>query len=226
MANIYLQRARSLCALAITTAALLTTAGVAHAELYELQPDMPITIDADSSDFDYERNSLAFRGLRITQGALTVKADFAETDKLDFNDGLWIFTGNVRVEADGSLLTCDRAELTFKANQLHHAILTGAPAYFEQTDPETGQVNKGESKVMTYDLTDSTISMREDARFTDGNNRMSGANITYDLATRRIRVVSDSTGGGVKIMIDPTSPGVTKFTEQDDTNTDSTDPES
>jgi len=188
----------------------------ALADLYELQPDLPITIDADSSDFDYVTNQLVFRGLRITQGALTVQADVAETDKLDFTDGLWIFNGNVRVNADGSLLTCDRAELTFKNNQLSFAKLTGNPARFEQTDPETGQVNQGESKLMTYDLKAGTVTMKDDAKFTDGNNRMSGANIIYDVISRRIRVDSDGSSGGVKIMIDPTSPGVSKYVDQEE----------
>lgn len=186
------------------------------AELYELQPDMPITIDADSSDFDYVTNQLVFRGLRVTQGTLSIEADLAETDKLDFNDGLWIFSGNVRVEAEGSLLACDRAELTFKENQLSFGKLTGAPAHFEQTDPATGQVNIGESNLMTYDLSAGTVVMKDDAKFTDGTNRMSGANITYDVKTRRIRVESDGASGGVKIMIDPTSPGVSKFIDQND----------
>jgi len=202
-------------AASILAGAMLLTALPAQAGLYELQPDMPITIDADSSDFDYDKNSLVFRGLRVTQGALSIEANLAETDKLDFVDGLWTFTGDVRVEAEGSLLTCDKAVLTFKENQLSHAELTGAPARFQQLDPETGQLNKGRSNVIIYDLTDGTITMREEAEFTDGSNRMSGANIIYDLVSRQVKVRSDKSGGGIKIMIDPTSPGVTKYTEQE-----------
>ena len=83
---------RRACAL---TAALLLTgwSAVAPAQdrtppLPEIQTDMPITIDADSSEFDYETSRLVFRGLRVDQGTLGIEADLGETDKLDFTDGV------------------------------------------------------------------------------------------------------------------------------------------
>jgi len=177
-----------------------------------LQSDMPINIDADSSDFNYTTNRLSFTGLRVTQGAMSIVADYAETDKLDFNDGLWIFIGNVRVEAELSVLTCENARLTFKNHQLSHAELTGSPAHFEQTDPETGKVNVGESNVMTYDLLAGTVKMEENAVFTDGTNRMSGSSITYDVVSRRIRANAGN-DGSVRIMIDPNSSEIKKYTD-------------
>ena len=87
-------------------------------ELPELQTDMPITIDADSSEFDYETSRLVFHGLRMDQGNLGIEADIAETDKLDFTDGRWEFTGNVIIEADNAKLSCDKAIITFVNHQL------------------------------------------------------------------------------------------------------------
>ena len=205
MANLYRNIASGLLVLlALPLAAVMPD--------YELQSDMPISIDADSSDFNYTTNRLSFTGLRITQGNMSISADYAETDKIDFNDGLWVFNGNVRVEAALSVLTCDSARLNFIAHELEHAELTGAPARFEQTDPETGKVNRGEGKLMIYDLKAGTVTLSNEAVFSDGTNRMSSSSITYDLVSRRIRADSGDSGS-VRIMIDPNSPELKQLTD-------------
>jgi lipopolysaccharide transport protein LptA len=192
--------------------ALLVSLSLAHAQDYGLQPDMPINIDADSSDFNYTTNKLSFTGLRVTQGNMSIEADYAETDKLDFDDGLWVFNGNVRIEAELAVLTCDNARLTFKHHQLYNADMDGKPARFEQTDPETGKVNQGEAGLMTYNLKEGTVTLSENAVFKDGANRMSGSSITYDVVSRRIRADAGE-DGAVRIMIDPNSSEVKKYTD-------------
>ena len=205
MANLYRNIASGLLV-------LIALPLVAAAPDYDLQPDMPISIDADSSDFNYTTNRLSFTGLRITQGSMSITADYAETDKIDFNDGLWVFNGNVRVEAALSVLTCDTARLNFIAHELEHAELTGAPARFEQTDPETGKVNRGEGKLMIYDLKAGTVTLSDEAVFSDGANRMSSSSITYDLVSQRIRADSGDSGS-VRIMIDTNSPELKQLTD-------------
>ena len=205
MAHMYLK-------IIVTGGLLLATLSLAYAQDYGLQPDIPINIDADSSDFNYTTNKLSFTGLRITQGNMSIEADYAETDKLDFDDGLWVFNGNVRVEAELAVLTCDNARLTFKEHQLYNAELDGKPARFEQTDPETGKVNQGEAGIMTYNLKEGTVTLTENAVFKDGANRMSGSSITYDVVSRRIRADSGE-DGAVRIMIDPNSSEVKKYTD-------------
>lgn len=168
----------------------------------ELQPDMPITIDADSSEFDYASSRLIFRKLRLDQGNLGIEADLAETDKLDFNDGQWVFSGNVVVVADSTSLSCDRALLTFVNHQLTLAELTGSPAKFEQRLEESGEKNSGEANSIIYELSSGTLQLKEDARFSDGSNEISGALITYDLIARNLTAGSGDSGP-VKIIIEP-----------------------
>jgi len=143
---------------------------------------------------------------------MSISADYAETDKIDFNNGLWVFNGNVRVEAALSVLTCDSARLNFIAHELEHAELTGEPARFEQTDPETGKVNQGQGKLMIYDLKAGTVTLSNEAVFSDGANRMSSSSITYDLVSRRIRADSGDSGS-VRIMIDTNSPELKQLTD-------------
>jgi len=196
----------------LIVAILLLTITSVQAQDYGLQSDMPINIDADSSDFNYTTNRLAFTGLRVTQGNMTIAADYAETDKLDFDDGLWIFNGNVRVEAELSVLTCDSARLTFKSHQLARAEMTGEPANFQQTDPANGKINEGQGKLMIYDLQAGTVTLSDEAAFTDGTNRMSGSSIIYDVVSRRIRANSGESGS-VRIMIDPNSSEIKQLTD-------------
>lgn len=181
-------------------AALLATATAQ--EVPVLQPDMPITIDAESSEFDYESSRLLFRGLRLDQGNLGIRADLAETDKLDFNEGDWTFSGNVRIEADGTTLECDRADLSFRDHQLLDALLTGKPATFAQPAKEAGKTNRGSAREIVYEMSSGTLKLVGAARFSDGVNEISGDLITYDIARGSLTADSGASGP-VKILIEP-----------------------
>jgi lipopolysaccharide transport protein LptA len=189
---------------AIALLATIMSASYAQTILPELQTDMPITIDADSSEFDYETSRLVFHGLRMDQGNLGIEADVAETDKLDFTNGLWIFTGNVVIEAENAKLFCDEAKLTFIEHQLTTAELSGTPARFEQFNEESKQTNIGEANNIVYKLNAGTLELRDDARFADGANEISGDLITYDIAAKHLTAGSGSSGP-VKILIEPPS---------------------
>jgi lipopolysaccharide transport protein LptA len=205
MANLHPRGKRVPRAYAGSSAILLlamTLPVLAQVTAPELQPDMPITIDAESTEFDYDTNSLLFRGLRLDQGNLGIRADLAETAKLDFDDGTWNFSGNVTVEADGTRLYCDAAELRFVNHQLESAILTGAPARFEQNLAGTNTVNSGEAETISYLLSDGRLQLDGKARFSDGTNAISGQLITYDLTAQRLTADSGDSGP-VTILIDP-----------------------
>jgi len=189
---------------AMALLALAASTSYAQTGLPELQTELPITIDADSSEFDYATSKLVFHGLRMNQGTLGIQADFAETDKLDFTNGLWIFTGNVIIEAENAKLFCDEAKLTFVNHQLITAELDGAPARFEQFNEESRQTNIGEANKILYKLDAGTLEFREDARFADGANEISGDLITYDIAAKHLTAGSGSSGP-VKILIEPPS---------------------
>jgi lipopolysaccharide transport protein LptA len=167
-----------------------------------IQPDLPIMIDAESADFNYANNQLLFRGLRLDQGTLGIQAELAETDKLDFENGLWIFSGNVVLEADNTVLTCDTAHLTFVDHKLTSAEFTGDPAIFEQSVEESDQINSGAADSITYELIAGTLELRNDAEFFDGTNNISGDLITYNLLEQRLSVGSGDSGP-VTIMIEP-----------------------
>ena len=188
---------------ALLLAAVLLAAGNAVAqEAPQLQPDMPITIDAESSEFDYESSRLLFRGLRLDQGNLGIRADLAETDKLDFNEGEWRFSGNVVVEAESTRLECETASLSFRDHQLLSATLNGSPASFSQPAPDSERINTGAANEIIYDMENGSLQLVGSARFTDGVNEVSGDLITYDITRGRLTAGSTDSGP-VRILIEP-----------------------
>lgn len=187
----------------MTALLLPLTAGNAVAQDAPLlQPDMPITIDAASSEFDYESSRLVFRGLRLDQGGLGIRADLAETDKLDFDEGEWRFSGNVVVEAERTRLECDEARLSFREHQLLSATLTGEPARFSQPATDSDRTNTGAANEIIYNMAEGSLQLVGAARFSDGVNEVSGDLITYDIKRGRLTAGS-SDNGPVRILIEP-----------------------
>jgi lipopolysaccharide export system protein LptA len=183
---------------------LLVISARAENQVTALRRDVPIIIDASSSELDYASNRLLFHGLRLDQDQLGIQAKFAETDKLDFDDGQWDLTGDVVIETANATLWCDHAVLTFTDHQLAVAELNGAPAYFEQMIVETGEMNSGEGNTITYSLEGGTLRLRENAHFSDGDNQISGDLITYDLRAQHLQAGSGDSGP-VKIVIEAPS---------------------
>ena len=105
-----------------------------HAATHAAGPrrsDLPISLNAASSDFDYRNNTLRFRQVQITQGNVSVEADEANATGLNFENSRWTFRGNVRIEVEDGSLASDDATVTFVNNQIERAVITGTPATFE-----------------------------------------------------------------------------------------------
>jgi lipopolysaccharide export system protein LptA len=170
-------------------ASLPTLPGLAPADTA-----LPIDLNAAFSELDRRNNRLMFRQLNITQGALAITADEASADPADFENSVWVFTGNVTIVNGGTKTTCDRAELTFRANRLRKAVLTGQPARFTQPGVGGAAATEGRGRVLEYDLDAATIQMVNDAFLSDGKSEISGSRIAYDL--RREVVTAGGTAGG------------------------------
>src|SRR4249920_3347411 len=94
--------------------------------------DLPINVDAESSDFDYAKNTLLFRKVRVSQGATSVEAEEATATGLNFENSRWVFHSKVKILVEGGALSSDEAAVTFADNQIARAVITGSPAKFEQ----------------------------------------------------------------------------------------------
>jgi lipopolysaccharide export system protein LptA len=164
----------------------------------------PISLDADSSEYDREAGSLKFSNVRIVQGDLSIVADLATADDLDFTDSSWQFTGNVVVKGFASRIDADSATLTFLDHRLVQAMARGAPATFERRATEETRALNGHAGTIDYDLAGQTLTLSGQARLVDGQNEINGDTLLYRLGEERLVATSDDSGDQrVRITVTP-----------------------
>ena len=165
---------------------------------------LPITVDADSTDYDGKNSLLLFRGLRVTQGNIGIEADEGQATKLDFEDAVWRFQGNVVIDVDNGHIECDSADLKFDKNTLQLATITGSPATFELQRPGTNEVTYAEAGLLKYNLITGVVEFSQNARITEGGNQISSSYLVYNIAEQRINAQSSADGDSrVKITYTP-----------------------
>ena len=152
-------------------------------------PDMrlPISLDADATDYDGKNSMLRFRGLKLTQGNIGIVADEGLASRLDFEDSVWKFSGNVVIDVENGHIESDTADLQFSDHQLKLATITGSPATFELKRVGSDVVTYAEAGNLEYDLVAGTIEFSGDAKITEGGNQISSDLLVYNILERRIK---------------------------------------
>jgi len=152
---------------------------------------LPITVDAASSEVDYRTNTVVFSQVVISQGAMRVQADHAHASGLNFANSRWTFEGHVRIEAapSGSLRS-DQAVVEFHDNRILRATATGKPAEFEQPRGESQQMARGHAEEIVYDVNEGTVRLSSDAWLSDGVNEISGPLLVYNIRAQRVQAAT------------------------------------
>ena len=186
-------------------AASIAAPGIANAQLSDLR--LPISLDADSTDYDGKNSMLMFKGLRLSQGNIGIEADEGRASKLDFEDSVWRFTGNVIIDIENGHIECQSADLQFIAHQLTVADIEGAPATFEMKREGSDEITYAEAGKLHYDLRAGTIEFSENATITEGGNQISSSFLVYNIQEQRIKAQSSGNGENrVKIIYTPRDP--------------------
>lgn len=181
---------------------LLLLSGLAAAQTSDLR--LPITLAADSTDYDGKSSMMMFRGLRLSQGTTNIEADEGRATKIDFEDSVWHFDGNVVIDVEAGHIESDSAELHFKDTQLKLAIIVGTPATFALQRPESDEITHAEAGRLKYDLDAGTVEFSEDAVIAEGGNRISSSYLLYNIIEQRINAQSSGEGDEkVKITVIP-----------------------
>ena len=89
----------------IVLALAVLIAGPVAAQRDDLR--LPISLDADSSEYDGKSTMVVFEGLRLTQGNTGIEADEGRASKLDFEDSVWQLSGNVIIDVENGHIECD-----------------------------------------------------------------------------------------------------------------------
>ena len=190
-------------------ALLLLMPGLAAAQASDLR--LPISLDADSTNYDGKSSMLVFRGLRLSQGSIGIEADEGRATKLDFQDSVWRFKGNVVIDVDNGHIECASADLKFADHKLMVATIMGEPATFEMHRPDSDDITRGEAERLVYNLDTQIIEFSGDAKFSESGNQIASSFIAYNIAEQRINAESS---GDEKVKI--------TFTPQDSNTADTT----
>lgn len=200
-------------------AAAAIGAGAAGAQDADLQ--LPISMDADSFDYDGKTSMLMYRGLRLTQGNIAVQADEGRASSLDFEDSIWHLSGNVVIDVRNGHVESETADLNFRNHQLQTAVITGSPAIFRIQRPGSGTVTYAEAGKLVYDFSDGVVEFSGGATITEGGNRISSDYLVYNIDEQRIKAQSGGEGDAkVKITYTPEDPAGAA----DDADADTADP--
>jgi lipopolysaccharide export system protein LptA len=145
----------------------------------------------------YEYKSLT-GGLHRPTGEVTVTADRAEW----LQAGVMRYTGNVTLSVDTLELRGDGLELKQFDGGLYEAHLTGEPAKLSDAGAEGAPPITAHAKRLDYDARTSIAELAGGAVLTRGSDRLTGENIKYDTAARRVQAAGGSSGQ-VRIVIQP-----------------------
>jgi lipopolysaccharide export system protein LptA len=168
---------------------------------------LPVTVDAASSEVDYRTNTVVFSQVVISQGAMRVQADHAHASGLNFANSRWTFEGHVRIDAAPSgSLRADQAVVEFRDNHIMRATANGKPAEFEQPRADSQQMARGHADEIVYDVSEGTVRLSDDAWLSDGTNEISGPLLVYNIRAQRVQAATQSgTDQRVHIIIQPQS---------------------
>jgi lipopolysaccharide transport protein LptA len=195
------------CAAAAAQAAPAPAAAGPPAAVAQASRQLPITVDAASSEVDYRTNTVVFSQVVISQGAMRVQADHAHASGLNFANSRWTFDGHVRIDAEprGSLRS-DQAVVEFRDNRIMRATANGKPAQFEQQRSDSQQMARGHADEIVYDVSEGTVRLSSDAWLSDGVNEISGPLLVYNIRAQRVQAAAQpGTDQRVHITIQPQS---------------------
>ena len=152
---------------------------------------LPITVDAASSEVDYRTNTVVLSEVKISQGAMTVQADHAHASGLNFANSRWTFDGHVRIDAEPrGNLRADQAVVEFRDNRILRATATGKPAQFEQPRGDSQQMAHGHADEIVYDVNEGTVRLSNNAWLSDGTNEISGPLLVYNIRAQRVQAAA------------------------------------
>ena len=195
------------CAAAAVQAAVAPAAPPPVTALTQPSRQLPITVDAASSEVDYRTNTVVFTQVVISQGAMRVQADHAHASGLNFANSRWTFEGHVRIDAEPSgSLRADQAVVEFRDNRILRATANGKPAEFEQPRADSGQLARGHADEIIYDVNEGTVRLSDNAWLSDGTHEISAPLLVYNIRAQHVQAATQSgTDQRVHIVIQPQS---------------------
>ncbi len=128
-----------------------------------------------------------------------IRGDNAEFDQ---NNGLLIYTGEVRIDQGTLRVTADRMVVEYRDDQVVKITAEGKPAsYQQQLESDEGLVN-ADAKTIVYHTTAEKVDLIGDAFLTQEGNEFQGSVIRYNIRQGRVDAESGN-DAPVRMMLQP-----------------------
>ena len=182
----------------------------------DVRENLPINIEAASTEANLPNNTLVMHDVTISQGDLKIRANKASVvGGLNYQNSKWTISGDVHINAQGSSLQSDEAVVTFANNLITRAIVTGAPAQFEAQRDAGAEPVRGRARTIDYETASGNISLRDEAWLWDGCKEFRAAQVVYNIRSQSMQAqaVAPAAGansdGQIHITIQPQTPAGT-----------------
>jgi len=172
----------------------------------DARENLPINIEAASTEGSLPNNTLVMHDVTISQGDLKIRANKASVvGGLNYQNSKWTISGDVRINGQGGSLQSDEAIVTFANNLITRATVTGAPAQFEAQRETGADPVRGHAHTIDYGTESGDISLRDEAWLSDGCKEFRSEQIVYNIKSRSMQAQSvtpaSGTGSDGKIHI-------------------------
>jgi lipopolysaccharide transport protein LptA len=151
---------------------------------------------ADVLDSNFRSDTLELLGnVRVEQGPMSIEAEQATANAFRSENSRWQFQNDVKVRTADADLASETASAAFQSNQLVQARVEGSPAQFEQRGG-TERTVRGRARVIEYDVTGNTVTLKGDVWFSYGKDEFRGDTVIYNIRDERVRVNPDGESPG------------------------------
>lgn len=127
----------------------------------------------------------------------------SDSASIDDSKGISVYQGNVIISQGETKLEADQITIKAQDRRIIEVLASGKPAHFRQQLPDQ-ETTHGYADTIVYTASDTLLTFKEGAEFSQNNNSFTGELIEYDIAKRAIKASGNETKGErVKIQYHP-----------------------
>lgn len=154
--------------------------------------ELPINIDAESTGYIGDQSTLTFEKINISQGDISIYADYGESSKLDFENSIWKFEGNIEIKIENGSINSDYAYIEFKKHRIKNVKIRGVPATLVMTREGKKTQTIAKANRIDYDFEKSLIDFSGNVSIEEDGNQISSDYLVYNLDNQSIQAQSDN----------------------------------
>ena len=156
--------------------------------------DLPITIDAESTDYEGNPSILKFKKLNLSQGNIKISSDTGQASKLDFENSTWQFLGNVKITLENGVILANKTYLEFQGHQIKIANITGSKenqVILEFQRQEKDHITTAMADRIDYDFEAAMIDFSGNVTIIEDGNQISSNYLVYNIEQQSIQAQSN-----------------------------------